>query len=91
MITTFENRYVFKIYLIVLIPIFDTTYKGGNGSKYTCEIYITNWYFSNKVGIVFAIYQRMISKGTSWAGPRHELWRKSMARKIFLVDLSDSD
>ena len=28
MITTFENRCVFKNYLMVLIPIFDTMYKG---------------------------------------------------------------
>ena len=28
MITTFENRCVLKIYVIVLRPIFDNTYKG---------------------------------------------------------------
>ena len=44
--------------------------KGKNRSKYTCELYITNWSYSNKVGIVFAMYQIMISKGTYWAGPR---------------------
>ena len=43
---------------------------GENKSKYTCELYITNCSYSNKVGIVLAMYQRMRSKGTSWAGPR---------------------
>ena len=38
--------------------------------KYTCELYITNWSYSNKVGIVFAVYQIMRSKGAYWAGPR---------------------
>ena len=71
MITTFENRGVLKFYVIVLIPIFDTTYKGKNRSKYTCELYITNWSYSYKVGIVFAMYQIMRPKGKSWAGPRH--------------------
>ena len=42
--------------------------KGKSRSKYTCEIYIMNWSYSNKVEIVFAMYQRMILKGTSWAG-----------------------
>ena len=56
-----------KKYLIVLRPIFDTTYKVKNRPKYTCELYITNWSYSNKVGIVFAMYQRMILKGKSWA------------------------
>ena len=59
-----------KNYLIVLRPIFDTTYKGKNRMKYKCELYIMNWSYSNKVGIVFAMYQIMISKGTSWTGPR---------------------
>ena len=70
MITTFENRCVLKFYVIVLIPIFDTTYKGEIQVKYTCEVYITNWSYSKKVGIVFAVYQRMRSKETSWAEPR---------------------
>ena len=46
--------------------------KVKNRSKYTCELYIKNWSYSNKVGIVFAMYQRMRSKGASWAGPRLE-------------------
>ena len=37
-------------------------------SKYTCELYITNWYYSKKLGTVFAMYQRMRLNGTSWAG-----------------------
>ena len=69
MITKFENICIFKNYLIVMRPIFDTTYKGGDRSKNTCEIYITNWSYSNKVGIYFAMYQIMISKGASWAEP----------------------
>ena len=40
-------------------------------SKYTRDIYITNLSYSNKVGIVFAMYQRMTSKGKSWDGPRY--------------------
>ena len=51
MMKTFENRCVLKIYVIVLRPIFDIMYKEKNRSKYTCDIYITNWSYSNKVGI----------------------------------------
>ena len=40
---------------------------GKSSLKFTCDVYITNWYYSNKSGIIFAMYQRMISKGTSWA------------------------
>ena len=65
MITTFENRCVLKNYVVVLRPIFDKMYKDKNRSKYTCELYITDWFYSNKVGIVFAMYQRMRSKETS--------------------------
>ena len=52
-------------------PIFDTTYKEKNRSKYTCKLYTTNWSYSNKAGIAFNMYQRMRSKGIFWAGPRH--------------------
>ena len=45
--------------------------KGKNRSKYTCELYITNWSYSNKLEIIFAMYHIMRLKGTSWAGPRH--------------------
>ena len=58
-----------------MIPIFNTTYKGKNRSKYTCEIYITKWFYYYKVGIVFAMYQRMRPKGKSWAGPHHKVSR----------------
>ena len=51
-----------------MIPIFNTTYKGGNRSKYTCELYITIWEYSKK--IVFYMYQRIRSKGGYWDGPR---------------------
>ena len=47
-------------------------YKGKNRSKYACEIYITNFSYSKKVGIVFAMYHRMRSKGTSWYGPHRK-------------------
>ena len=55
MITTFENRCVLKIYVIVLRPIFDKRTKGKNRPKYTCEIYIMNWSYSYKLGIVFVM------------------------------------
>ena len=71
MITTFENRCELKNNLVVLRPIFDTTHKEKNRLKYTCEIYITNWYYSYKVGISFTMYQIMRLKGASWAGPRY--------------------
>ena len=74
MITTFENRCVLKIYVIVLRHIFNTTYKGKNRWRYTCKIYIVNWSYSNKVGIVFDMYQKMRSKGKYWAGPRQQLY-----------------
>ena len=70
MITTFENICVLEKYFIVLRPIFDTTYKGKNRSKYTCVLYIMNCSYSKKLGIFFAMYQRMRLKGASWAGPR---------------------
>ena len=44
--------------------------KGGNSSKYTCELYIMNWSYSKKLGIVFAMYQIVRLKGASWYGPR---------------------
>ena len=72
MITTFKNRFLLKNHLIVTRLIFDTTYKGGNRSKYTCEIYINNWSNCYKVGAVFTIYQIMRSKGISWAGPHQQ-------------------
>ena len=59
MITTFENIFLLKKYLIVLRYIFNTKYKGENRLKYTCELYITNWSYPYKVGIVFAMYHRM--------------------------------
>ena len=71
MITKFDNICELKTSLIVLRPIFDTTYKWKNRSKNTHEFYIKNWSYSYKVGIVFALYQKLRSKGTSWAGPHH--------------------
>ena len=61
-----------KKYLIVLRPIFDTTYKG----KKQVEIYM--WALHHELVLFlqsrnfFAMYQIIRSKGTSWAGPRHE-------------------
>ena len=44
---TFENRCILKTDLIVLIPIFNTMYKGKKTrQKNTCELNITNWYYS---------------------------------------------
>ena len=74
MIEKFEKRCVLNIYIILLRHIFDTTYKGENRLKYTCELCITNWYYSKKEGIIFAMYHRMISKGTFWDGPRNYEW-----------------
>ena len=75
MIITFKKRCVLIIYVIVLRNIFNKTYKGENRSKYTCEIYITNWSYSKKVGFFSAIYQRMRLKGTYWARP-HWWWKR---------------
>ena len=87
MITTFENRYVLKIYVIVLRSIFDTTYKGKNRSKYTCDVYITNLSYSNKIGIVFAMYQRMRSKVKYCDGPRQflKVMRQVLVNSILLT------
>ena len=63
MITTFENRCLFKTYLIVMKPIFSTTYKVKNKSKNTCELYITNWSYSYKVGIFFYAPENYIEGG----------------------------
>ena len=41
-----------------------------NRLKNTYELYITNWSYSYKIGIVFAMYHRMRLKGTSWSGLR---------------------
>ena len=71
MITKFENRSVFKTYLILMRPFFDTIYKGGKQVENICELYITNWSYSYKIGIIFSMYQRIRSKETSWVGPRH--------------------
>ena len=49
-------------------PIFDQTHKGKNKSKNTYELYITNCSYSYKAGIIFAMYQSMRLKGTSWVG-----------------------
>ena len=46
------------------------------GQKYIYDLFTTNWYYSYKLGIVFAMYQRMRSKGASWYGPRILLGRR---------------
>ena len=51
--TTFENRYVSKTYIIVLRFIFNPTYNQKKRFKNTCELYITNWSYSYKVVIFF--------------------------------------
>ena len=70
-----------KTYLIVLRPIFNTTYKEKTRSKNTYELYITNWSYYYKVGIIFFMYQIMILKGTSWAEPRLKNGLTHTARK----------
>ena len=62
--------------------------KKKNRSKYTCELYIKNWSYYNKIWIVFAIYQKMILKGTSWDGPRIELHLK--ITNTYFTPLDDS-
>ena len=37
-----------------------------------------DWSYSWKVGIVFAVYQKMRLKGVSWAGPYLNLNRKNL-------------
>ena len=60
-----------KKYLLLLRPIFDTTYKGGK----QVEKYM--WAIHHKLVLLvqsrnfFAMYHRMRLKGISWAGPRH--------------------
>ena len=56
------------LYYWDLSSIIRTT--GKSRSKFTCELYITNWSYSKKVGIDFAMYQRIIPKRTSWDGTR---------------------
>ena len=68
MIKKFENRFVLKLYVIVLIPIFDTTYKG----VIQVEIYMRALHHElvifQQSRDFFAMYHRMRSKRTSWAG-----------------------
>ena len=72
-------------------PIFDTTYKGVGMSKYTCELNIANWSYSKINWIVFAMYQRMRSKGASWAGPRLKLMMYMLLyRRIAIYNMMES-
>ena len=48
--------------------------QGGERSKNTCELYIPNFSYSYKVGIVFAMYQNMRLMGESLSGTRHKLF-----------------
>ena len=75
MISNFENICVLRTYLILLRPIFDTRYKGGNEvKKCMWALYHELVLFLEKVGIVFTVYQRIRPKEESWSGPRH-LWK----------------
>ena len=47
--------------------------KKKNRLQNTCELYIKNWSYSYKVGIVFTMCHIMISNGTYWAGRCHEM------------------
>ena len=75
---------VLKIYVIVLRTIFDTTYP-----KKLVEIYI--WALHHKLvlflqsRIFFNMYQRTISKGTSWDGPRCVLFISTTTQLIHLL------
>ena len=41
-----------------------------NIPKHIYDLYIINWSYSYKLGIIFAMYYITISKGTYWARPR---------------------
>ena len=87
MIKIFENRCALKGYVIEKISIFNTTYKGINMSEYICELYMTNWSYFYKVGIVFAMYQGMRSEGDILG------WTTSMSsgsKPFFLVFVQKS-
>ena len=74
------------MYLILLRPVLNPMYKQKNRSKNTYEIYITNWFYSYKVGIVFAMYQRMRTKEKYWAGPHHIITiNSSVMQEILLI------
>ena len=60
---------------MVLRSVLNKMYKQKKHVKNTYEIYIMHWSYSHIVGIVFVMHQRMIPKGTSWAGPRHCMHR----------------
>ena len=64
------KRCVLKIYLVILRPIYNSTYKGGYRYIFSWELYITNWTYSNKVGIDFTLYNRIRSKRRHWDGTR---------------------
>ena len=81
------NICVIKFCFIVLRPIFDQTHKGKQVEN-TYDLYIKNWSYCYKAGIVFAMYQRMRSKGTSWAAPQllrvvHECCRNEVIFNIY--------
>ena len=72
-----------KKYVIVLIPIFDTTYIGE------IQVKIYMWALHHELVLFqqsrncFAMYQRRILKGASWAGTRlSPKWLKTNLTKI---------
>ena len=53
--------------------VFNPTYKQKKKvKKYIWDLY-QKLNYSYKVGIVFSMYQKMRTEGTSWDGPRHVL------------------
>ena len=62
-----------KISYIVLRPILNTTYNGEIQVEIFMRALQKKRSYSNKVGIVFAMYQRMRLKRICWAGTRHTL------------------
>ena len=58
-------------------------YNKRNRSKNTYELYIKNWYYAYKVGIVFAMCQIMISKGSTWDGTY--LWLFNLFNCIIII------
>ena len=62
--------------------------KEKNMSKNTYELYITNLSYSYKIGIFFAMYQRMRLKGKSWARQTLEYLILCPPHKMFFGGVS---
>ena len=83
MITTFENRYILKIYAIVLRPIFNTKYKGGKQvEKYMWDLHQELFLFQQS-GNCFCYVPENEIKGIILG------WTTSM--QIYAMGLSSND